>query len=314
MSVYHVNRVCLDANHFWYPEIKKHLEELANDSTISFVEKINFKALEIKVPTGKCSITLIVQKIFHQIRLFFSHKYRVQFKNHVKILVESIEKKEVATKIWKYLKRSQFIKRENKRVDDKLSQIKESIETRKIQEMERYRAEQCQLKKDLSSILERITIETKGIKELEELPKLLLWIKNSYDQILEIEEEKNGLTYIFNFRRIGELEKKQSEQFEIIREISKKVHQFPQVSDQIKQIIANPINQIVDKDFLDSLDKEIDVYKDTIEAKNSYIKILKEEFEALGKNLKPHLRTTYDQFIKEEWNKPSSFDGSFIIV
>lgn len=86
-----IDHICDLADHFWYPEIKKHMDNLLiNPQPII---NVNLETLYTK-RGNRCAdyVFVLVYKIFHQIKMTFSLKYRENFAHSVKRLMDSEEK------------------------------------------------------------------------------------------------------------------------------------------------------------------------------------------------------------------------------
>lgn len=94
-----IKAICQFTDHYWYPEIKNHLDYLLEYP--SPYVKLDLETLYFKKAFTLASfIQTVVYKIFHDLKWTFSKKYRDGFSRSVKVLIYS-EKREENKKIAK---------------------------------------------------------------------------------------------------------------------------------------------------------------------------------------------------------------------
>lgn len=151
-----IKAICQFTDHYWYPEIKNHLDYLLEYP--SPYVKLDLETLYFKKAFTLASfVQTVVYKIFHDLKWTFSKKYRDGFSRSVKVLIYS-EKREENKKI---AKQKAAVRLEQQKAHQELKEKTENAakiivrsfrdyrkKTLEIQEKEKVRVQQIQEKKE----------------------------------------------------------------------------------------------------------------------------------------------------------------------
>ncbi|MBN9377314.1 MAG: hypothetical protein BGO14_09480 [Chlamydiales bacterium 38-26] len=151
-----IKAICQFTDHYWYPEIKNHLDYLLEYP--SPYVKLDLETLYFKRAFSLANfIQTLVYKVFHDIKWTFSKKYRDSFSRSVKVLIYS-EKREENKKI---AKQKVAVRLELQKAHQELKEKTENAakiivrsfrdyrkKTLEIQEKEKVRVQQIQEKEE----------------------------------------------------------------------------------------------------------------------------------------------------------------------
>lgn len=147
-----IKAICQFTDHYWYPEIKNHLDYLLEYP--SPYVKLDLETLYFKKAFSLANfIQTLVYKVFHDLKWTFSKKYRDGFSRSVKVLVYSEKREEnkiiakqkaVVRLEWQKAHQQLKEKRENaaKKIVDSFRDYRKK--TLEIQEKEKVRFQQIQ--------------------------------------------------------------------------------------------------------------------------------------------------------------------------
>ncbi len=142
-----IRQICGFTDHFWYPEINKHLKAVMNHPQ-PFVE-LNLNNLYKKQPnTFVNEIKILILKILHDLKSFFSAEYRRNFEYSVEVLSQSEQKIKAAHILQKAgkqyifqerLKQNIVKRREKEEEEKRLAKLEEEKWNKAIDACKRFR-------------------------------------------------------------------------------------------------------------------------------------------------------------------------------
>lgn len=109
-----IKQICGFSDHFWYPEICKHINEVSK--SLSPTVDLDLNTLFNRRPnTIRHEITVLVLKILHSLKKCFSREYRTNFERSVEVLIHSERKLRATLILQKAGRRFLFNKHSNDR-------------------------------------------------------------------------------------------------------------------------------------------------------------------------------------------------------
>ncbi len=190
-----IKQICGHTDHFWYPEIKKHLDHSIKNP-LQPLNGIDVKKLYEKKPNSFCHIiSIFVLKIFHHIRLSFSKSYKANFEHSVEVLIDTESKIKAALIMQKARKHVKFMRG--------LKQHKEKEKLEKAKEVEAVLATQnvirmLQIRQPFKSLRDKLHEGQKTIENEASVVNILTQFEECNKTIQQLDEKKPvGLTAIF---------------------------------------------------------------------------------------------------------------------
>lgn len=275
-----IKQICEHSDHFWYPEIHRYLKKITKNS-YSLVKIHTSELYKTKLDTFWNDLTVLVSKILHSLKLFFSKHYKASFEKSVEILCAS-EKHCLAALDWQKKiptrpVKAQLIFSSNKEIE-KIKAEKDRTEKLQIsQAVEHLQAclHMRRIRHQFVSLKERLQANEKLLIRELEIISLLSKFQEHQIKLKDLNDHKpKGWKAFF---------KKECTQNQSLRsEVTQVLNQFQ------TQFIAHPLISKTFKRVLISSKKPTDLLLEiSAEKQNHHSEILK--CEALIHDSKVHI-------------------------